>query len=190
MRFIFPLLLILLSIGSFILYTNPTYKDIKAIRAEVSSYNEALANGKELQKERDALSAKYRTFSPEAVNRLSVLLPDSADNIRLIIDIQRMAQSYGMSISAIKFDANQGPNEKNAFATLSPQDLTTSLKDYGVFRLEFSTQATYENFIKFLKDLETSLRLTDVESIDFNAGTTPQAGVYTFTVKIKTYWLK
>lgn len=190
MRTIFPILLILVAVGSFVIYTNPTYQEIKTIRSEVRSYDEALANGKELQKERDALSAKYRTFSQEATSRLTTLLPDSADNIRLIIDLQRMAQSYGMSVSSIKFDANQGPSEKNAFATLSPQDLTTSLKDYGIFRLEFSTQATYENFLKFLRDVETSLRLTDVESIDFNAGTTPQAGVYNFTVKIKTYWLK
>lgn len=190
MKILFPAILILIAVLSFFAYTNPAYVQIQELRSEVSAYNEALSNSKELQKERDALSETYRNFSPESLARLESLLPDSADNIRLIIDLQRMAQSYGMALSSIKFDSQQAAaSEPNPLAAASPTEIGESFKPYGTFRLEFTTTAPYKDFLTFLKDVETSLRLTDVESIEFSAdGDTP--GSYTYVVRIKTYWLK
>ncbi len=192
MRFIFPTILLILAIASFVMFTNPTYQQVKQMKAQASQYDSALTNSQKLQTERDALSTKYRTIDPNALNRLSSLLPDSADNIRLIIDIQRMAQSYGLSIAAIKFDATEGQKAQtaNTLAAVSAADLAQANKEYGTFHLEFSTTATYENFRKFLKDIESSLRLTDVESINFTADNPLNPNVYTYTVKLKTYWLK
>lgn len=175
---------------SFIVYTNPTYTDVQTLRTEVRAYDEALSNSQELQKERDTLSDTYRNFSQESLTRLKSLLPDSADNIRLIIDLQRMGQSYGMDLTDIKFDAQQGPQaDTSPLAASSPVEIGEAIKPYGVFRLEFSTVASYEDFLTFLRDIETSLRLTDIESIEFSTETqTP--GSYTYVVKLKTYWLK
>jgi Tfp pilus assembly protein PilO len=191
MRFIFPIILIILAITSFMMFTNPMYQEVKAMNMQAAQYDSALTNSQKLQTERDALSVKYHTIAPDSLSRLTSLLPDNADNIRLIIDIQRMAQSYGLSISSIKFDATEGQKgtTSSTLAAVSASDLAQASKEYGTFHLEFSTTASYENFRKFLKDIETSLRLTDVESIDFNADTN-NTGSYTYTVKLKTYWLK
>lgn len=192
MRFIFPVILFILAVASFVMFTNPAYQDVKALKAEASDFNQALSNSQELQKERDTLNQKYRSFTPDSLQRLTELLPDSADNIRLILDLQRMAQSYGMSIASIKFDSKQASDPMattGAFAAASPTDLAQATKDYGIFRMEFSTTATYENFLKFIKDVESSLRLSDIESITFSSD---EAGknTYVYTVKLKTYWLK
>lgn len=197
MRFIIPILLLVASIASFVMFTNPTYSGpggVKELSAQIAQYNEALTNSQKLQEQRDALAAKYQSISPDSLARLSKLLPDNPDNIHLIIDIQRMAQSYGISITSIKFDANQDGTATAAggntqLAAGNAAAVATALKDYGIFNLEFSITATYENFLKFIKDVESSLRLSDIQSIEFTSND-PTKQVYTFTVKMRTYWLK
>ncbi len=190
MRFILPIILLALSLGLFFEYTNPAYQSLSAQRALATKYDTALTNARKLTEERDALNQKYRALSEDSLARLSKLLPDNADNIRLIIDIQQMAQSYGMSLNSIKFDSANGasatPGQLAAVTTL---DATQASKDYGIFNLQFTTTATYANFQSFLKDVESSLRLTDIQSIDFTAAD-PLKGTTIYTVKLRTYWLK
>lgn len=194
------------------MFTNPTYNEIKGLKVTAASYSDALTNSAELQKQRDELTAKYNAMSPDDLKRLTQFLPDNADNIRLIIDLQKMAQAYGMTVSSTKFDAMTKEKaaaiaNPSALAATSTTDLAKATREYGTFDLEFSTSGTYDNFLKFLKDVESSLRLTDIESINFDStqvvtpasstapvglGIVSQAGgsFYTYTVKLRTYWLK
>jgi hypothetical protein len=59
---------------------------------------------------------------------------------------------------------------------------------YGTLTLSFSTTATYTTFLAFMRDLEKSLRLIDIVSVQFASSDTNQ--LYDYTVSIKTYWLK
>lgn len=196
MRFIVPIILLIISIASFVMFTNPSYQRIKDLKEQNAQYSEALGNSRKLQEQRDALGQKYHAIPVEQLSRLMKFLPDTADNIRLIIDIQRIAQTYGLSLSAIKYDAKQPTPAKQTtgapLAAASPTEIADASNDYGTFNLEFTVSATYENFLKFLKDMESSLRLVDVQSITFTSDTaTPQNGGKTqFTVKFNTYWLK
>ena len=42
-------------------------------------------------------------------------------------------------------------------------------KDYGMWDLEFSTEGSYENFLRFIEDLESNLRIVDIASIEFSS---------------------
>lgn len=203
MKYVTPIILITISVLSFLFYTNPTYTEIKEKKVKIESYDSALNNAQELQKNRDDLSAKFNTLSDSDLKRLSQLLPDSADNIRLIIDLQRMAQAYGMTISSTKFDAKTKKGDNTGALTAgTSNDVAAATKDYGVFDLEFSTTAPYENFLKFIKDVEASLRISDIQSIEFTSDVATGAqgsGIslgnsgpqgYTYTIKLRTYWLK
>ncbi len=176
------------------LYTGPD--GIKFLKAQVASYDAALSNSKALEAERDKLTTKYNSIDPENLRKLSVLLPDSVDNIRLILEIEKIASPYGMALKDIKYNPAEQDSATAAgqgkLAKAKPEDK----KDYGAWDLEFSTSGTYANFVPFLKDLEHNLRVVDVSSVDF----TSEAGgaalsltspdVYKYSLKIKTYWLK
>ena len=193
MKFIFPTILLLLAVTSFVVFTNPTYQEAKELKDQVGQRNDALSNSRKLQEERDALGVKYRSIPTDAIDRLSKMLPDNADNIRLIIDIQRMAQTYGMSLGSIQFDSTQtAAKSKDPLAAGTPTVVAGALKSYGVFNLAFTTNASYPDFQKFLKDLESSLRLTDIDSVDFStdAPSGPNKTGYTYIVKLRTYWLR
>jgi Tfp pilus assembly protein PilO len=201
MRFITPIILIIISITLFFSFTNPLYNDISSLKTEVTSYNEALDNSKALENERDKLTAKYNAISPDNLMKLQKLLPDNVDNIRLILEIEQIALPYGMVLRDVKYNVTNTDTTTPANGVVQgggAVDLAN--KDYGIFDLEFSVSGSYDNFINFTKDLESNLRIVDISSIDFSSDNvnvnakvnskTPSPEVYKYDFKIKTYWLK
>ena len=193
-RFIFPIILVGLAKGLFLVYTNPTYSDrtnsqsVSSLQITNAGYDEALNNYQKLLARRDELSKKYNDFSPDDRDRLNKLMPDNADNIRLIIDIQKIASQYGMLPRDIAFDPLSGDSQASQ-AAVSPGSIAAAGKDYGTFDLSFSVVGPYSSFLSFLNDLETSLRIIDITSIDFTSSDAT-ANAYKYSFKIKTYWLK
>jgi len=199
LRFILPIILIGIAFAGFFTFTNPLFKDVSSFRKDLVSYNEALTNSKALEAERDKLTQKYNTIDPENLVKLQKFLPDNVDNIRLILEIEKIAAPYGMTLKDVRYDTTNKKDITNNNGTVAQTTTTTetSQKTYGAWELEFSTQGTYTNFTNFLKDLENNLRIVDVSSIQFSseggAGlkTSPTSSeIYKFNFKVKTYWLK
>lgn len=196
MKLIFPILFILISVLVFIFGTNPMYKDVTLLRSGIDTYNKALGNSAELQNKQDVLLKDYNEIKQEDKNRLENLLPDSVNNIGLILEIERIANLHGMPIKDIKFEAKKkdtAPADPNIIVAEELIDR----RPYGVFPIEFSTDGKYDNFVLFLKDLEYNLRLVDVKSVTFSIPDTSAKGeeyvdpnIYHYTLKVETYWLK
>ncbi len=174
---IVSIILVLASFGLFFGYVDPTYVSIQSLRVDKADYDKALSNSKELQTQRDALLSKYNQMSKSDVDKLSKLLPDNIDNIRLIIDVDDMARTYGMRIRNFKTDASSKSDTIGADNT-----------PYGTLTLTFTTTAPYNTFIAFMHDLERSLRVLDVTSVTFSSSDVSQ--LYDYNVTVKTYWLK
>ncbi len=199
-RFAFPAILIGVAAAGFFVFTVPLYNDISDLRSQVASYNEALNNSKTLEAERDKLTQKYNSIDPGNLDKLQKFLPDTVDNIRLILEIEKVASPYGMVLKDVKYDTtSQSATAQPSGAIQGGVANTASRKNYGAWNLEFSTQGTYLNFLNFVKDLESNLRIVDVSSIQFasdtGAGLSAAAAAtssnsYKYGFKIKTYWLK
>ena len=190
MRSIIPIILIIASLGIFFLFVSPTYGDVSSLRANTVAYNNALTNSTQLQKVRDSLLSSYNSITDTDKNRLSDSLPNTVDNIQLILQLQQIASNHGMSLNNISFDTpTSDPNAATGASSTVP---------YGVFNLEFKTQGTYDTFVSFLHDLEQNLRIIDINSISFtvppqtkNSSTNAtDPNVYQYDIKIQTYWLK
>jgi len=176
------------------MFVAPIYADINGLKEQVLSYNQALDNSKALEDERDKLTKKYNLIDPENIAKLEKLVPNSVDNIRLILEIEKIALPYGMQLRDVKYDIIKKENDPTVVQGGSVV-MPNENKDYGTWDLSFSTQATYDNFINFMKDLERNLRIVDTSSIQFDSnvgtGLNPTFNqVYKYSVKIKTYWLK
>ena len=187
-RLILPLVLTAISIGLFLVYTNPTYTNIGTLRTRIAEYDQALYNSQELLHVRDQLTSQYNGISADDRARLSKIMPDNVDNIRLIIDIQRIASQYGMLPRDISFEPIKKDSTERTQALVSGQ-LPDSKKNYGSFDLSFSVSGTYQNFLLFLNDLEQSLRVVDIESVSFSADSVSNPNTFKYVIKIRTYWL-
>lgn len=182
MRFILPIILIAASIGLFVVYIDPQYQQVKALSMQAAEYDDALSKAKELRTTRDQLLSKRNTFSTDDLNRIGRSLPDNVDNIRLIIDINNIASRHGLSLKSISAtDVSDSSQARSALAVGSSGD------PLGSVNVNFTVGADYDTFLTFLHDLEHSLRIVDVESIEFAA---PTQGTQTdYSVSLRTYWL-
>ena len=182
MKFFTPIILIVAGLGIFFGYIDPMYQDtIKPLQTQIDQYNSVLESSKTLLAKRDALNSTYTSIDPNNIARLEKMLPDTIDNIRLVIDLNGIAQRYGMSISNLNLSG------ADTASTPATGAITSGTNQVQTVTIGFTVTTTYSTFISFLKDLEQSLRILDVSGITFTATPT---GLYTFSLTIKTYWLK
>ena len=116
-KFATPIILIGIAIAGFFMFTKPLYKDISDLRTQVASYNEALNNSQSLEAERDKLTQKYNTIDKDNLTKLEKMLPDSVNNIRLILEIEKLSLQYGMALKDIKYDTKSQTTTGTATAT-------------------------------------------------------------------------
>lgn len=182
MKGVFPIIAVLLAGALMYLYVDPTYDSIKALRAEEATLNTALSRALELQTTRDQLISRYNTFSPDDLARLEKFLPDHVDNVRLVLDMDSMASQYGMRVRNVAIEKQDEKKKGRTTQAVGPDERT-----YESMPLSFSVTGDYSTFRSFLKDLEQSLRLVDIEGVSFSSTDT---GFYEFTINLRTYWLK
>ncbi len=180
-RILLPIILVATAVGAFILYTNPAYQEVKVQKAQVASFDELLNKAEELQKLRNSLISRFNTFPPEDVRKLERLLPDHVDNIRLVIDIDNIASRYNLHVRNV---ALRGASAKGGARSAAAVGATSEA--VGSVELSFTVASSYEDFVRFLRDLEKSLRIVDVTSISFRAG---EGEINDYALNIKTYWL-
>jgi len=187
-RTIVSLILFVAAGGVFFLYTQPTYDGVKETSAQVAQYDEALSKATELQSIKQSLLSKYNTFNPSDIDRLTKLLPDHVDNVRLILDIDSLATRHGMPIqNVVVSGATSAQGDPTAIGSVS-----ASKQKYDSLTIKFSTQGSYQTFTQFMSDLETSLRIVDLVSLTISrtAITTTGDPIYSYDVTLRTYWLK
>lgn len=177
-----PVVFVAAALGLFFGYVDPTYQKVKDLQAEEARFDEALDRSRELAEIKDQLLARYNSFSSNDLERLQKLLPDNIDNVRLVLDLDGIAQTHNMFIRNVIVSTDKARSGQTSNTLGSDPNPARSVA------LSFSVTATYEDFIDFVKDLESSLRLVDSASVMF----TPQEGnnLYTYQISLNTYWLK
>lgn len=190
MNFIIPIILILSSLGIFFGYVDPSYKGngsivendlttygIKQLQDEFTKYEDTVNNSNGVVQKRKILTDKNNKISQPDQARLSKLLPNNIDNVKLILEISNIAEARNLSLKNISIGGSAKSSD-----SIGPDNTP-----YGTLSLSFSVNTTYDNFLTFIKDLETNLRLIDIRDISFSSSDT---GFYDFSVGINTYWLK
>lgn len=176
--FIIPIILIGTSIGIFVFFTNKTYSEINKVKAENADYEIALDKSREVLKKRTELGEQFKKFSQKNLDTISNIVPDSVDNIQLILDMDGIAKRKGMELKSIKIEEEKVQKDP----TIVPQKSV-----FSSISLSFKTSGSYNNFVEFLTELERSQRIVDVTALSFKSADT---GVYDYSVTIRTYWLK
>jgi hypothetical protein len=176
-------------------YTIPTYSgpgttdhpSVSELNAQIAQYQGALDKAAQLQALKQKLLARYNAFNPTDLSRLQTMLPDHVDNIGLILELDNLASHWGLALENVDVAAAQpDANNQSAVAVVG-----ASAQKYDSLILHFATFGTYDNFRAFLLDLESSLRLVDLQSLTVSGQGTPGAApVYRYEMTIKTYWLK
>lgn len=192
-------ILIVLAIGIYVTFTRAKLAEVKAVRQVNDQYLAAIDNADKLVEVRKKVLDSYNAISDEDRERLDKMIPNTVDNIRLIIDLNGIANDRGLSLRNVKAVAastvkqsssSGGVTSQPAIAgggAAAPRSTTIPTPTLDTVAVSFSVTASYQQFIDLLRDLEGNLRIMDVSRLTVSAG---QNGLYDFGVDLKTYWLR
>lgn len=181
-----PIILIILSIGLFVAFINPTYTGkIVPLQAQIKQYDSALAAAADFNKKEAQLATERNAIPADAINRLESYLPDGVDNVQLILDLNALAAKSGVLLS--NFEIKQTALDQNSVAAESNAlPLTIGSKQVDSLDLSVKATGTYGAFRTFLGGVEKSLRPMDLSQMSL---TVSQTGVYTYDMTFRIYWL-
>ncbi len=182
-RNITALLLIILAIGIYFMHTQSVFDQTRISRQENDKLQEAIENAKALIEKRKLIEADYKNIAQTDRDKLEKMIPNSTDNIHLIVDITDLASKHNVNLKNIRAEILQekaSSNNRTASTSLPKASL-------GNVKLSFSATATYGQIQTFLMDLESSLRIIDISRFTLKANET---NTYDYQIELITYWLK
>ena len=180
MKILIPIISLAIAIGIFVGPTRTAIDVSKPLVQKRADLNDALDSARRIQTVRDTLQEQYNSFSSDELTRLHKMVPSHVDNVRLVIDINGMASTYGMLLKDIQVEQAEDTVEKPGLGTLigdSPEHLD----------IRFTVSGTYDSLKLFVADLGRSLRIVDITDLTFSA---KDIDIYDFTIGLRTYWLQ
>jgi len=184
---VLPLVALLVAVGIFFVYVNPTWSGpIAATKEEIALNDQALKAADQFAAQQNALAAARNAIDPANLARLSTLLPDSVDNVVLILDLNALAARSGFSLANIDVISNTA----GGAGVSAPQGQglpAAGTNPVGSIDLSLSAVGTYAAMQAFLTGVERSARLLDVRDIVVRGSDT---GVYNYQMVLRLYWLR
>ena len=191
------IILVVISLGVYFTVTSGLISDAQAVNDVNNQYASALTHAVQLTDARDALLKQFGKISDEDRSKLAKMIPSTVDNIRLVIDLNSIARAHGFSLSGVKATASSGSTVNNgatpaaamvgnpATAGINAASIASPVLD--TVSVSFGAIAGYDQFISFLQDIETNLRVMDLTNLSL---TSAGNGNYSFGVQYTTYWLR
>lgn len=179
MRSAIPFIIIALCAGMYFVYISPTITDIGVKNERKAEYDNVIGRIKELNQQRDSLSTKYNNISRDDIDKLNKIIPGKFDSTYFTNDLNSIASGHGMLVDGVVISNIDLVPDING----QPIEVT-----YKTISVKFKLSGTYDQFLNFLKDLESSLRLMDV--VDLTARSDPKSNNLNYTLEIYTYALE
>lgn len=186
-----PIIFIILAVGIFFLYIQPQNEKLDSLKEEAKQYEEARKKANELRTKRDSLKDQYKQIGVADQERLKKMIPDTVDNVRLLLDLTNIADEFNIELSQISIGAGtadpsnpEGNQGEQAQQQIVIDDASNG---YGTIRIGFSFISTYEDYKRLLRKLELSLRLVDIKQLSVR---TSDTALNSYSVSMETYWLR
>jgi len=184
---VLPILAFFLAIAILFAYVRPTWNGpIAKTKASIESSEKTLTAAREYTEKQNQLASARNAIDPANLDRLEIFLPDSVNNVGLILDINALAARSGLSLSNIDIvnAPAAGSTVDAAGGGIGP---VANANPVSSVDLSLSAVGTYPALQAFLKGLEKSARLLDVREILVKGSNT---GVYTYQMTVRLYWLR
>jgi Tfp pilus assembly protein PilO len=182
MNRILPICALLIAIAIFFGYVQPTWNGaIAETKAAIAADDQALEAAKAYSAQQNALASDRNKIKATDIAQLIAFLPDSVDNVGLILDLNALAARSGLSLSNIDVRTNTGSTASSGATASAAMDPISSVD------LSLSAVGTYASLENFLTGIEKSQRILDVRDIVVKGSET---GVYSYDIILRLYWLR
>jgi len=187
MKFLLPILLVGISVATFIMVIDPQYKEAKLIRATIAEYDKALVASSDVRAKKNKLDDDYKRIllidGGKALPKMRKMIPQRIETIKFILDMSDMARQRGLPLKNLQIggtDSVAAPGSGRVAAIPRSQPYRTNT--FG-----FSVSTSYEKFLSFLQALEQNLQVMDITSITFVSN---DSNIYDFSISGNVYSLE
>ncbi len=207
-RLLTPILAFIVAFTLFFTFIQPTIDEYKKIDIEVSDYEQALVSANRLQDRVNELIADKNAIPQSDYERLMTFLPNTIDEVGIVLMLDDLASRNNLAVDQISV---QSARTRGSGASAAPvtdmafdDDLDASAKneqtraDGTVVRkptdsidtvmLNFSITGQYQDFRKFIAELERSLTLMDI--VQLTISESKDESLTSFTVGVALYQFK
>jgi len=202
-----PILMIVAALWGIFGIVRPHYSTISGLRLQQAEYENAMEKANEAVAKREILLGEYNSISAEQWERIRKMLPNEPKGVQLAQDIGKLAETFGIKLKKFGFGEEGGASAPVAVSSGSPFgeegansgfDIPTiSALESRKLQLSFDFEATYPDAMRFLRELERNLELSDVRSLTLSRGGSGKqeagagsAGVYSIALEVDTYWVQ
>ena len=181
---ILPALAFVAALGIFFAYVRPAWSgSIAVTKAAIAADDDALLSSGQYSRQQNQLASARDTIDPANLAALSTFLPDSVDNVGLILDLNALAARSGFSVSSIDVITGDVGTAKARTTGALP----AAVNPVGSVDLSLSGVGTFSALRSFLIGIEKSSRILDVRDLVIKGSDT---GVYEYKMIISLYWLR
>lgn len=182
----------------------PKFQDAQNARNVISEQREIIQSITDRVNSVKNEIKKYEALGREDTERILRAVPEGVDTPNLIFNLETISSSSGlvlesMSISERATDVQQvasagASSDPGGIAPrfLGSMDSAGGMPDVLEARVDMSVRGSYESFKDFLKELENSLRLFDMETITFSspgASGEGESNNIRFNLVFRTYYV-
>lgn len=175
------LALIIFSLLAFFFLGRPMFSEMQNLRTEVKSYKQEIEKINTLESRKNELLAKLNQIPLEDRDRVSSFLPSADEVVRLVSNLDALALKQGIDLTQVNFGPEKYDRARAVSDTVAPE-----VYNSRIITLSFS--ANYSNLQAFLKNVEQSLRMVDIRSVDVSSEA-DKGGLYQYKVSAEVYWL-
>ncbi len=181
-----PFVSIVLALGIFFAYVSPLWSGkVAEQKAAIAGDVQALSSAKRYVERENQLTEERNAMDPVGLARLEKFLPDSVDNIGLILDLNSLAARSGLNLSSVDVVQSRAGTGSTSGAALP--SMPSVANPLGTVDLKMSAVGTYTALQSFLMGMELSQRLLDVRDVTIKNAAN---GVYTYNITARLYWLR
>lgn len=163
-RILSVLFAVLFIIGAVLVYSiliRSEGSTISEKRAEVASKTNLLANQQNAVSQVQSLIKQFKDIA--AVQQtISLAIPTDAQTVDALHQIEAISQASNVTLTSIKFALTPPPR--------SSAKTQTFVKRLGILSIDLSANGAYANLKKFLQLMETTVRVANVKTFDFQPG--------------------
>lgn len=218
------IVVILVVIGLGFYFLKPQYDKLRQTQDSVTAEKNNLETQKQNLKNATDLLKNYEAVKDNLAN-LSLALPLREDIPNLLVQLESLATKNGVLMSSVSYSSES--EEKGTEKTKGPAVKGSSLKPeipeeeegvtpagetpetpsvgYSTLKIDLSLAAHYDAFMKYIEDVQRSLRFLDITSISFDVESQSSTGgtksgeeekeldftekTFDFSVTLRTYYL-
>ena len=185
MKLITPLIIIGICVAAYFTYISKTVDDISILSSTKSSYEAVLKKADEVAVKRVELFKDYEGISKANIEMLNKVIPEMFNSVLFANDINAMASRNNLVVKDFKIDPKR-TEERDVMLTQKKE------APYKTAIVTFRLIGQYDKFIKFLTDVESSLRLIDVTKLSIKTvgGQRATDDSLEYSLEMNTYSLK